>query len=71
MNEDKRKSGRRQQPRRMSDLLHNILPEEERQLFDRLAYSRYLAKDRRAHSRRSGVDRREAQRQQPTDDEEK
>jgi hypothetical protein len=58
VDEDKRKAGRRRAVRRMSDVLHGVLTEEEREMTDRLLYGKYRAEDRRAHQRRSGVDRR-------------
>ena len=42
----------------MSDVLHGILTEEEREKTDRLLYCKYRTEDRRACQRRSGADRR-------------
>ena len=57
---NKRKTGRRQKARRMYDTLGDVnAPEDVKQLFDKLLWSRLVDKDRRALARRSGEDRRE------------
>ena len=60
-NEDKRISGRRKQPRRISDFLGDKLSEEEKREYDRVMYSKFWDEDRRARPRRSGTDRREVE----------
>ena len=59
VSEDNRKAGRRRETRRMYDVLHAKLTEEERQRLDWLMYKEYLAEDRRnRNNRRAGEDRR-------------
>ena len=57
---DDRRKPRRKQTRRMGDMLHDVLTEEERQQFDRLIYGDFLSNDRRSQKRRSYGDRRES-----------
>jgi len=57
--DDKRTSGRRKKERRISDLLHGSIPEEEIEALDALIWHKYLLKDRRSQKRRSGEDSRE------------
>lgn len=57
-NEDKRKSGRRKETRRMYDILEGTIEENERQLLDMQLSGGHMTVDRRVHKRRSGVDRR-------------
>ena len=61
VNENRRTPGRRENIRRMYDMLHGIIKEEERQQYDRLLLSRHLlCVNRRVQERRSGEDRRVA-----------
>ena len=56
--EEKRIAGRRKKTRRMYDLLHDSLTDEERQQYDRLLWSRHQNMDRRTQERRSVRERR-------------
>ena len=58
--DDRRADGRRQKARRMYDVLDGVnAPEEVKQLFDKLLWSKLVDADRRSQSRRSGEDRRD------------
>jgi len=62
MGENKRMSNRRQNPRRMSDLLQGELAEEEIEALDKMkAHSLIVGENRRKHDRRAGADRREGE----------
>lgn len=57
---NRRKDGRRELTRRTYDLLRDIMPENDRQQYDRLLSRASITRDRRAGAdRRSGKDRRE------------
>ena len=56
--EDRRTSGRRREPRRISDFLRGVVPEEELQKYEKQQYGRSIGVDRRIRERRSGEDRR-------------
>ena len=60
MNEDKRINDRRRGARRMYDIHDEMLLDEDKRMYDKLLYSRYLEQDRRGNTRRTDTDRRSA-----------